>query len=224
MARIANKELVGLLKAGNPAGCRHLVEHYQGRLIGEAVNVFDIGQEDAEEIVSDVLLAAVQKIHDFEFKRWDTDFHVWVMTIFKNRVRDFVRHRAINEGIEQRFEESTSDDDEGYTKAEQDVVQEIVRRYQESLVEDENEASRNGQRAASTLKAIVDVLESMESWERVLLRCRALDVPYEDIASYTNKPVRQLKVYHARVKKKFVRLLMQHSPHLSQQLSDALKP
>jgi DNA-directed RNA polymerase specialized sigma24 family protein len=146
------------------------------------------------------------------------------MTIFRNRVRDFVRHRAITEGLEQQFEESALDDEEGYTRAEQEVVREIVRRYQDSLRQDDKGSSGDGERTAASLKAVADVLETMESWERVLLRCRALDVPYEDIASYTDKPVRQLKVYHARVKKKFVRLLMQHSPQLAQQLSDALKP
>jgi len=221
MARIANRELVQLIKEGNPLGCRHLVEQYQGRLIHEAVSVFDLIQEDAEEIVSDVLLTAVQKIHDFEFKRGDGDFHVWVMTIFRNRVRDFVRHRAITEGLEERFEEAALDDEEGYTKAEFEVVREIVRQYQDSLSRDDNKTQGDGRTAAS-LKAVADVLESMESWERVLLRCRALGVPYEDIASYTDKPVRQLKVYHARVKKKFVRLLIQHSPQLAQQLSEAL--
>jgi RNA polymerase sigma factor (sigma-70 family) len=198
-----------------------LVEHYQGRLIAEAVGVFDLVQEDAEEIVSDVLMTVVEKIHDFTFKRGDADFHVWVMAIFKNRVRDHVRHRALVEGLEQHFEESSLDDEEGYTKAEFEVVREIVRQYQDSLAAERPESSRDGK--AAVLHEIADVLDSMESWERVLLRCRALDVPYEDISVYTDKPVRQLKVYHARVKKKFVRLLLQRSPHLSKQLTDALK-
>jgi len=55
----------------------------------------------------------------------------------------------------------------------------------------------------------------METWERVLLRCRALDVPYEEIARYTGKTAKQLKVYHARVKKRFMKLLAQHYPELT---------
>ena len=59
------------------------------------------------------------------------------------------------------------------------------------------------------------MLEVMESWERVLLRCRALDVPYEEIARYTGKTPAQLKVYHSRVKQKFVRLLAERYPELA---------
>jgi DNA-directed RNA polymerase specialized sigma24 family protein len=64
------------------------------------------------------------------------------------------------------------------------------------------------------LQVIAETLEQMEAWERVLLRCRALDVSYDDIATYTGRPARQLKTYHARTKKKFLRLLAQHYPEV----------
>lgn len=220
MARASNKQIVQELKHGNPSGCRHLVELYQERLVGDAVGVFDVLQEDAEELVSDVLLTVVEKIQAFEFKRGEGDFHYWVMTIYRNRVRDFVRHQAITGGLEERFQESEYDDDEQYSGTEREVVAGIVRRYQDSLREADalSDAAGGGEK----LRIVTETLEGMETWERVLLRCRALDVPYEEIAGYTGKPAKQLKVYHARVKKKFVKMLMEHFPELAQQNSESV--
>lgn len=215
MARILNIQVVKELKEANPLGCRHLVDHYQQKLVSEAVRVFDLVVEDAEELVSDVLLTVVENIQDFQFKRGDGDFHLWVMTIFRNRVRDLVRHQAITGGLVERFEEGDSDDGQ-YSKSERAVINEIVRQYQDSL---RDERSSDEEPRTGKLRIIAETLERMESWERVLLRCRALDVPYEDIATYTGKPVKQLKVYHARVKKKFVKILADEHPEFVQQTS-----
>ena len=210
MPRIPNKQLVQELKEGKPIGCRHLIDQYQERLVGESVNVFDLLSEDAEELVSDVLLTVVQKVQDFEFKRGDGDFHLWVMTIFRNRVRDFARHVARTGLLTQQFDESNMEG-ETVSPEERAVVAEIVRQYQDSL---RDESADRGA-GADKLRIVAETLEKMESWERVLLRCRALDVPYEDISSYTGKPVKQLKVYHVRVKKKFTRMLTEAHPEFA---------
>lgn len=206
MGKISNREVVRELKEGNRLGCVHLLDLYQGRLTGEAVNVFHIRLEDAEEVVSDSLLAVVQKIQTFEFARSDGDFHYWVMTIFRNRLRDFVRRMAATEGLTEVFDESVV---EGYSQTEREVTRSIVRQYEESLRDAPGDSGK-----ADKLAVITETLEGMESWERVLLRCRALDVSYEEISSYTGRPVKQLKVYHARVKKKFVKLLAERYPEL----------
>lgn len=220
MARASNKQIVQELKDGNPSGCRHLVDLYQERLVGDAVGVFDVAREDAEELVTDVLLTVVEKIRAFEFKRGEGDFHYWLMTIFRNRVRDFVRHQAITGGLEERFQESEYGDDEQYSGIEREVVAEVVRRHQDSLREGDGMSDVTG--GGEKLRVVAETLERLESWERVLLRCRALDVPYEEIAGYTGKPAKQLKVYHARVKKKFVKMLAEHFPELAQQNSESV--
>lgn len=208
LTQVSNRQVVGELKAGNPAGCRHLVDWYQDRLMGEATNVFHVPFVDAEEVVNDVLLTVVNRIGDFEFKRTDGDFHFWVMTIFRNRVRDFTRKRAMTEGLIERFSESDGDGD--VTGPEQDVLRAIVRDYEQAA------RSEEGGDPGGKLEVVQKTLESMESWERVLLRCRALGVPFSDIEQYTGKPAKTLKVYHARVKKKFVSLLAEHYPELQE--------
>lgn len=205
MARISNKQMVEELQRGDRQGCVHLVDVYQGLLLHEAVRVFRIRREDAEEIVSDTLLVVVRKISGFRFKRGDGDFHLWVMTIFRNRVRDFVRHQALHGKLIEGFSENVDEDDV--------LMRSVVRQYQ-SEVQREMQEEPETMVGVGKLQMIADVLDTMESWERVLLRCRALDVPYEDIATYTGKPVKQLKVYHARVRAKFVTLLAKHFPEL----------
>jgi RNA polymerase sigma factor (sigma-70 family) len=186
------------------------MDAYYDRLLGEAANVFHVPRSDAEELVSDVLMTVIEKVDVFEFKKGEGDFHFWVMTIFRNRVRDFARQQARTGGLALSFQESALEDEEEYSGVEKEVVAAIIRRYEESMAggsEGENDVS-------SKLKAIEETLERMETWERVLLRCRALDVPYDDIAVYTGKNVKQLKVYHARVMKKFVKHLAQRFPEL----------
>jgi RNA polymerase sigma factor (sigma-70 family) len=211
-----NNTIVRELRERDRLGCVHLVDAFQARLIGEAVSLFHVALEDAEELVSDVLLNVVKNIDAFQFKRSESDFTSWVVTIFRNRMRDFVRHQAKSDGLVQRFEESELEADETYSGTARDVVAMIVRNYEEAIRRSDGGDARvrNDGEISEKLIAIADALDRLESWERVLVRCRALEVPYEDIAKYTDKPVAQLKVYHARVKKKFVKLLAETYPEL----------
>lgn len=211
MGRVSNRQVVEELRNGDRKGAGHLLELYQDRLTAEAVQVFHVPQPEAEEIVSDALLTVVQRIDSFEFTKSDGDFHFWLMAIFRNRVRDFFRQKALTEGLTVSFEELDLENKEEYSGPELDVVRNIVQKYEESLRASEDEPD-NHNPTAQKLQAISETLDSMETWERVLLRCRALDVPYEDIAHYTGKPVHQLKVYHARVKQRFMKLLAKRFP------------
>jgi RNA polymerase sigma factor (sigma-70 family) len=216
MAREENRKVVEELKAGQPSGCRLLVEMYQVRLLHEAVHVFHVKREDAEEIVNDVLLAVITRIDVFEFRKSEADFHDWVMTIFRNRVRDTFRDAASRGVLMDSLEEEFRVEDGDAGSLQRDIVQMVLRDYRQSLMNDDEEDAVSGNGTPrQKLGVIADVLDSMEPWERVLLRCRALDVPYEDIARYTDKTPNQLKVYHGRVKKKLVKLLAQHYPELA---------
>lgn len=123
-----------------------------------------------------------------------------------------MRHRAQTDGLWENFDEAALEDDETYSTTEREVVRSILRNYEESLSSpEENEGSAKSS-ARGALEVIAEVLDQLETWERVLLRCRALEIPYEEIARYTGKTAKQLKVYHARVKKKFLNLLGRQTP------------
>lgn len=57
------------------------------------------------------------------------------------------------------------------------------------------------------LTQLNEVLDSMESWERMLLLMRSEGRPYSEIASYVEKPESQLKVYYQRLKDRLTKKL-----------------
>ncbi len=203
MSRVSNRQLVEELQSGSRLGCVHLVEMYHRRLLYECIRVFEIEPMDAEEIVDDVLLSVVQKIGTFSFKKSDSDFHYWVMAIFRNKVRDFVRRRVVLYGAAGPTVTLSSSNGNGEDDEAGGLVHAAICEYERSLLEDDEQEN--------PLAWVAEVLDAMHAWERVLLRCRALAVPYRDIARYTGKTAVQLKVYHPRVKKRFLRLLAEHA-------------
>ena len=213
MTSFFNRTLVLELKSGNHAGCTHLVDRYQARLLREAVHVFHIPREDAEEIVSDVLLAIVQNIYSFEFRRNDADFHAWVVSIFRNKIRDFIRRPASRAALVEHFETLDTADDSTCSPADRRVLHQLVSAYQDSVAAEDADG---GGVLGEKLMFIAEALEQLRPWQRTLLRCRALDIPYEDIAHYTGLASSQLKVYYPRVRKKFIQILAESYPSLNQ--------
>jgi DNA-directed RNA polymerase specialized sigma24 family protein len=55
------------------------------------------------------------------------------------------------------------------------------------------------------LKMLQTLLDAMEDWERILLLMRGQGIPYSQIASFVNRPEKQLKVYYGRLKNKLLR-------------------
>lgn len=202
MPRISNRQLVDELRSGHRLGEIHLVEMYRRHLIAECVRSFRLDPLDAEEIVNDVFVLVIRKIRLFSFKRSESDFHYWVMAIFRNKVRDFVRRGAV--GSPDRSEGLLSSEVFAEGPA---SIHAAICQYEWSTGE-LDESTRNGE----VLTAVATLLNELEPWERVLLHCRALDVPYNDIALYTGKTADQLKVYHARVQAKFKRMLSERFP------------
>lgn len=197
------REIVTDLQEGRRSGATRLVACYQERLLTEAVRVFHVPRPDAEEIVDDVLLAVVRQIGQFRFRRGDGDFHVWVLTVFRNRVRDFMRRKALLGELLLSFDESDIPEEEGGgSEAGREVLRSILHSYEAEVLHAEPEEPGK-EKGSEALAVVRDVLDAMESWERVLLRCRALGVPYEEIAQYTGKRPEILRVYHERTRKKF---------------------
>lgn len=195
----SNRQIVEELKAGDRSGCTHLMQTYQHRLFEHLVGTFHIPREDAEELVSDVLLTVVQHISLFSFRNSDEDFARWVFTLLRNRARDFLRRQGrLGVKMEVFSEEVKGDDDSARTTRE--ITDIVIRDFMEGEESGKEQQNR-------PLQLVVETLQSMETWERVLLRCRALNIPYEEIAPYVDKPAKQLKIYHLRVKRKFIQKL-----------------
>ncbi len=198
--KITNRQIVEELKEGDSVGCRHLVDVYKYRLFDHLTDVFHLPREDAEEMVDDVLLMVVQRIDRFSFRSSDLDFARWIFTILRNTVRDYFRRRNRTAIEWTGYDEAglRGDSDEGTREVYRIVVSDF-------LLDKEPEDEHSGNRRP--LDILTSVLQSMQSWERVLLRCRAMGIPYEEIAPYVDKPVNQLKTYHLRARKRFSSLV-----------------
>lgn len=175
-----NGRLVEGLRSGREGAFKQLFEMYFGRLVREAQFRFHLREEDAEELADDALLKAIQSIDAFRFRNGDSDFHCWLMTIFRNKASDLLRRAS--KGKEIRVDPL----DENHA----------------DTCDDRRELCNN-----QMLRHVADVLDSMEPWERVLLLCRAEGMPYAEIEQYAGKSAEQLKVYHRRVQERFMRLL-----------------
>lgn len=57
------------------------------------------------------------------------------------------------------------------------------------------------------MKALNEVLDGMDDWERILLLMRSEGRAYSEIATFIDKPENQLKVYYQRLKEKLTKKL-----------------
>lgn len=55
------------------------------------------------------------------------------------------------------------------------------------------------------LKALQEVLEEMEDWQRILVLMRSDGRSYSEIAAFVDKPENQLKVYYQRIKERIIK-------------------
>ncbi|MGA9116980.1 MAG: sigma-70 family RNA polymerase sigma factor [Bacteroidota bacterium] len=191
MDPLLNSELVELLRRGQRLGCSRLVSRYRMQLLHRGVRDFGLRLVEAEEVADDVLLAVMEKIGSFRFRRSESDFHYWVMAILRNRARDLVRRDRHRREHTELLEDLLAKRPAGEGCLQAAAIAALEEEEPGSTVWD------------AALHAASDVLETMEDWERTLLRCRAVRLPYREIEFYTGKPAGHLKVYHGRVMRKF---------------------
>ena len=60
---------------------------------------------------------------------------------------------------------------------------------------------------STKMKALNEVLEELEDWQRMLLLMRSDGQAYSDIAKFIDKPENQLKVYYQRLKEQLAKKL-----------------
>lgn len=205
---VSNRQIVNELREGNRLGYKHLTERYHRRLLHEAVSVYKVEQADAEEIVNDVLLLVVSRILGFEFKRSDGDFRSWVVTILRNRVRDHLRKNASSQYRKASLDDEVIPDYTFIRDNDNEATVSILRGLKGQPPEAENPKSER-----RDLNQLLEILEAMPVWEQVLLRCRALEIPYEEIAIYTGKSAQTLKVYHSRAQSKLKKEMERRYPN-----------
>ncbi len=214
---VSPRQVVKELKEAERAGYSHLMELYRDRLTRDAIRLFGVRHVDAEELVSDVLFAVIRNINSFEFRESERDFHLWVLAIFRNRIRDLARRSAARlRSMDPFFMEDPEAGRKGYALNGSWCVHEFL-----EMMSDERGTACTGVDAHSMRLAIItDALETLEPWERTLLWCRAADIPYGEIAQYTGKPAGTLKVYHGRIRKRFAEQVLRRFSDINDQPDD----
>lgn len=204
---VSNRDIVTELRQGSRRGYRDLAEAYQKRLIHEATGIYRLGKHDAEEIVNDVLLTVADRVDRFSFRESDNDFRSWVLTIFRNKVRDYLRKQSASEHLRNPILDLNQPQDSS-------LLQELET---ESIISHMRGRQTTGEsfvgmKESPTMQQFREVFETLKPWEQTLLRCRAMEISYDQIAQYTGKRSSLLKVYHARVQKKLKNKLEQLYP------------
>ena len=207
---ISNRELVEELKQGSKQAYRKLAHGYRKRLIREATSAYSLPHADAEELANDVLMAVANRIGQFTFRESDHDFRSWVLTIFRNRIRDHVRKQSATRHLRDRLTEQDLPVDRSLMQAMEN--ESVVSRSRGTKGKDIHPDV--DPETGCTVKEFSEVLETMKPWEQTLLKCRAMGIPYGEIAGYTGKEARVLKVYHARVLARLRKRLAQRFPDL----------
>lgn len=152
---------------------RILYERYGKKLFVYALHKWKMKEDENWDLVYKTLYRVLETHSTYTFSS-EQKFASFVFTVFINYLRNFYRDKK-NLPVEiVEMDENFSD-----------------------RPETENETN-----ASPAMNLLVNELDQLEDWERILLLMRSQDVPYAEIAKYTGKPEDHLKVYYGRLKKK----------------------
>lgn len=192
-----------LIRERQDQGVELLYRRYGRKLYHYAIQSWKLGEDDAWELVYKSLYKTVEKINSYTFNT-EKDFSSFLFTIFCNLLRRHYRDtrtRAESLSLE-NFSESLFDE------SRLNPALHTERKVQDNIVERSVREFREEEQVDSPLMQSLEVsLSKLEDWERVLLLLRSQNMPYNEIASYLNKPAEQLKVYYHRCKKKLEELM-----------------
>lgn len=176
---------------------------YGRKLYHYALQSWEMNEDDTWEIVYQTLYKTIEKIDHYTFKG-EKEFSSFLFTVFCNLLRRHYRDKRVRD----QSLSMTTYSESLFDQAQIDPALVTERRVQEKIVERSVDEFRNEDNVENPLmKKLEDSLQRLEDWERVLLLLRSQNMPYNEIASYLNKPAEQLKVYYHRVRKKLTDML-----------------
>ena len=193
--------IVDELKRDSALGIRLLVETYQNRLYAwgrwqyEALN-----DQDLFEIIDDTFMRVIDNIDSFQL-RTEKGFKNWLFTIFSRLCLDHLRkEKRITECMQVR----SLDDDrfKGHNAALSSVQLELDR----TIFQDYFSPKSQEHPLAEKVR---DFLESLDEKNRTIIQACAMGIPHREIGEWTGIPVRHIKVYYSRLKKKLEEYLME---------------
>jgi RNA polymerase sigma factor (sigma-70 family) len=168
-------ETYNVLKHNKEEGIKLLFELYSKKLLIYASRTWSLEEDAAWDLIYKTIYKTAAVIQQYEFQN-EQKFASFIFKIFINQIRDHLRQtKTAAHGVQ-----------------EVELNEYIINNYRNDAVEKPS--------PSHLLKALEIELSKLEDWQRILLLLRSQDMPYSDIATYVDKPEKQLKVYYARLK------------------------
>ena len=161
-----------------------IYNRYGRKLYSYAKKSWDLNEDAIWDLIYKTLYKVIDSYQNYTFES-EEKFASFIFRIFINYLRNYYRDNK----EARSFEFSTMDD--------------AVLGTKEIKEEEEN--------ISSQMKALNEVLDQMEDWERMLLMMRSEGRHYSEIAQYIDKPENQLKVYYQRLKEQLQKKLNDRS-------------
>ncbi len=151
-----------------------LYNSYGKKLYGFAVHKWNVGEDEAWDLIYKTLYKIIDVIDKYTFET-DSKFNGFIYQVFINNLRNHY-----NEKKTKQFETVGLEEKHG-------------------SYEDEKRESDEGSKNPY-MNCLKKILEQFEDWKRILLLMKAQNFSYEEISKYVDKPGDQLKVYYQRAK------------------------
>ncbi|MBS1634345.1 MAG: RNA polymerase sigma factor [Bacteroidetes bacterium] len=154
-----------------------LYNRYGRKFYGYAVSKWQLGEDEAWDLVYKTLYKVLEVIDRYTFET-DDKFSGFMFRAFVNNLRNHYNERKSKQVDmvvlnETHHYETTEPDDPPPDKTESSLP----------------------------MRYLQEELQQLDDWKKILLLMRAQDYAYEEIATYVNRPADQLKVYYMRLKK-----------------------
>ena len=196
---IDDSSIIQELKKGSNSGCRLLVDKYHDFLYNWGLKYYKgIDTEALLELIYDTFLKVIENIGSFE-PRSKTAFRNWIFSIFKNRIKDFIR---TEQGKSKHITFHSIDDnplgDENGLSAVQIELDKII--YQDYMNPEPIEHP--------LAKKVNEFIEGLDENNQIILLGCAEGYTHREIAEWTGIPENQIRVYNSRLKKKLEEQLL----------------
>ena len=198
---IQDSLIVDELKRDSAFGARLLVEKYQDRLLCWGRWQYgSLNDHDLNEIIDDAFIRVIERIASFQL-RTEKGFKNWVFTIFSRLCIDRLRKEekiADHMQIQSLDSEPTENNKQKFKSARLELDRKIFHDYF-SPKSQENPLAQK----------VRDFLDGLDEDNRTILLGCAMEIPHREIGKWTGIPVKHIKTYYSRLKKKLKNYLIE---------------
>ena len=165
-----------LLKSDRENGIKQLFECYSKKLLTYAIYKWQLEEDVAWDLIYKSIYKTADVIDNYEFET-EQKFISFLFKIFLNTIRDHLRNSKLKNNTT------------------------ILIELNDTIINNHPSDTVDPGPASTAMKILLNELDLLEDWQRILVLMRSQEIPYSEIAKYVSKPEDQLKTYYARLKK-----------------------